>query len=115
MENKHTPTPWYVSKLDKVSINADCGSDGLIPVMIPPLADDFIGHPSRFENQFEANAAFIVKACNAHDELVKALSEAQQYLHDMLYAGVLENDGSHNLHIINTTIAQALAKAKGEA
>jgi len=49
-----------------------------------------------------ANAAFIVRACNAHDRLVEALEAANAFVHD-----------STPLHI-KTMIANALAAAKEE-
>ena len=65
MSHKHTPTPWeleqdsWISGLHshRRSIVASCNDDGVIPA----------------EAQ-AANAAFIVKACNSHDALVKALT-----------------------------------------
>jgi len=54
---QHTPTPWDLQTL-RVS---------LVPVMI--RVNGYIKETA------EANAAFIVRAVNAHDELVKALRD----------------------------------------
>jgi hypothetical protein len=59
----HTPTPWY-TELDR-SIRADDG-DGHVALL---AGSDFNVATE------EANAAFIVRACNAHDALVAALRE----------------------------------------
>lgn len=59
MEAKHAATPWRVfnnGSPDSVDIDAD--DNGLIVTVAT------VG---------KANAEFIVRACNAHDELVKAL------------------------------------------
>ena len=63
MNTKHTPTPWTV--LDGLSypepFTGIAGGNGRDPV---PLN--------------EINAAFIVRACNAHDDLVAALQTLLQ-------------------------------------
>ncbi len=67
------PTPWW----------SDRGNDGtwLIcsdDVLVASTNDDFLSHPSH-----EANAAFIVRACNSHDDLVAALMEAADVLAEL--------------------------------
>lgn len=62
----------------------------------------------------KANAAFIVQACNSHDDLVKALEE----IRDMPCSQV--NDSESLRHTINTlryiaTNALAAAKPTGDA
>lgn len=56
----------------------------------------------------EANAAFIVRACNAHDELLAALKLAQLWLANCV--PVIELDGPKPLPVI----AAALAKVAGQ-
>jgi len=76
---KHTPTPWEVND-DDSGIIGTWGPDeddwGLI------CATDYAISSSVPEEQRPANAAFIVKACNAHDELVEALKTAIQVMKD---------------------------------
>ena len=74
METRHTPTPWYTGKY-----SMQCGA----------AADHIYSRQSREPSEgiarcyawvgrgeAEANASFIVRACNAHDELVEALKDA---------------------------------------
>lgn len=67
-EQKHSPTPWRVGIVDGGSPQRileptgkyiiRCWNDSLIPV-----------------SEAEANALFIVTACNSHDDLLAALEE----------------------------------------
>lgn len=65
-ESKHTPTPWRISGTSshrvtgKHGVLANCGNDST---------------HSAVEDQCAANAAFIVRACNAHEELLEALQK----------------------------------------
>lgn len=78
----HTPTPWAVED----PMGADFGlwlvQDGLKPfqwscvAMVMRDDEDIRRHPdTRFitKDEQEANAAFIVRAVNSHDDLVAAL------------------------------------------
>lgn len=60
---KHTATPWSTCSEDKMliidkkdQVIADCDMENFIDIA-------------------EGNAAFIVRACNSHDDLIKALKE----------------------------------------
>ena len=72
MTTQHTPTPWKVLQAGDPSgvprVTSDKGGVAVICV------NRYMGEkgPSAEES---ANAAFIVRACNAHDELVAALRE----------------------------------------
>lgn len=75
----HTPTPWRV-ETGTTLIWGDCTicDDGTTPDRLGvPVADAQLarpwsdGRPSY--NEADANAAFIVRAVNSHDALVKAL------------------------------------------
>ena len=62
------------------------------------------------DGEGEANAAFIVRACNSHDELVAACKEAFnqiQYLHEKFQ---VTGSGCQVLAKLET----AIAKAKGK-
>ncbi|MBA8886128.1 hypothetical protein FHW12_000319 [Dokdonella fugitiva] len=67
MSAQHTPTPWHTGegKAERI-IYAD---DGFA------VADAAVFHGRHVESPAN-NAAFIVRACNAHDELVAALRRA---------------------------------------
>lgn len=61
--NKHTPTPWYLSP-----ISCDVWANpGFTICEVYPS-----GHETE---EKKANAEFIVRACNCHDELVIALDD----------------------------------------
>lgn len=64
---EHTKTPWFISdtvcKTGHVKVSA-VGPAGLIAT---------IGNGEITPDKYAANAAFIVKAVNSHDALVKAL------------------------------------------
>lgn len=97
MTKQHTPTPWR-GKIDGkwgdsgewIVEHPDCGSAAIAitahnnrkVVAIVVQAED------EYESLelLEANAAFIVRACNAHDELVAALEETRVFLQIFLDA-----------------------------
>jgi hypothetical protein len=73
MEAKHTPTPWRV--IDNEPGNG-YGSMDITPLLIEGESYAIaavIGDVAGIDPQ--ANAAFIVRACNSHDALVEALKE----------------------------------------
>lgn len=71
MSDAHTPTPWKYYWREEDGI-ADCGI----------FQEKRAGHAYSIarcpkyqsREQWEVNAAFIVRACNSHDKLVAALS-----------------------------------------
>ena len=69
---KHTPTPWSVHK------NADGSQriDGQGLASIAVLSAFF----SELQGEQEANAEFIVKACNSHGLLIELLNAASEKL-----------------------------------
>ncbi len=83
---KHTPVPW---RIDGKDIITDAG--------LVPEREDIIAHvdplgPNRVPTMdvVRANAAFIVRACNAHDMLVAALEHALHVATAIRNSGVLE-------------------------
>lgn len=74
----HTPTPWKVHPtVNQHRYNAalDFGPSGIaVGVVWGPF------EKRAMDAETEANAAFIVRACNAHDELVAALKDAEKRL-----------------------------------
>jgi len=75
-EGAHTPTPWQ----------CDCGPYARQPRIYSVSLNNRlykliaeVGNaeaPLTAQDEWEANAAFIVRACNSHDELVAALTDA---------------------------------------
>lgn len=97
---KHTPTPWEILE-DKLCIDIK-GLDGLF---ICALAD-------RHYDQDKANAQFIVKAVNSHDEMVNALGDVLEFLQELVVKNKYSRtQREHDLYI---RIAQALKNAESE-
>ena|ERR1700731_107137 len=83
---KHTATPWNVCKCTPSLIEAVCAEvtafdDGkrIIVQTLDPI-------PHIGNTAINANAEFIVRACNSHDELVQALQA---------FADVAEDDDKY--------------------
>lgn len=90
METKHTPGPWYQHRTkDKVYANVRSANVGCI-------ADC----GSRSDSIAQANAAFIVRACNSHDKLLEACKTALWELQGNLEHGTAKP-------IIEAAIAEA--------
>lgn len=74
----HTPTPWkvlgYTPYGEDYRITDDIGND----IAIVPHWDDEAKIEAR------ANAAFIVKAVNCHEELLEALKEAKKAIQEQM-------------------------------
>ena len=68
METKHTPTPW---KSNSMEIFTDAGKTSKRIA----FATGYAQGDQNTLDEIRANAAFIVKAVNMHDELVEALQE----------------------------------------
>lgn len=72
MNTKHTPGPWKVT--DRFEISMDDGD--VQPLVATVNADDASVSPE----QAESDAAFIVHACNAHDDLLAAVELAEGWI-----------------------------------
>lgn len=70
MSTQHTPTPWRTTN---DHANKICDQVGKKIAVCPTHAG---GGQWRDREEADANAAFIVRACNAHEELVAAADEA---------------------------------------
>jgi len=76
MSAQHTPTPWKA-----VRENAHPTGGALLGVFVDRadgscIAETF-SNCGQSDAECRANAAFIVRACNAHDALVAALSDLE--------------------------------------
>ena len=98
-ETKHTPLPWKQSQMDPRHVDTlggrmciDCSQSGA----------------SRYVDA--ANAAFIARACNVHDDLLAALKDAQQ---ELCVVGCVRMNGDVLLHH-DTCSASVAAIAKAE-
>jgi hypothetical protein len=99
-QTKHTATPWKAEKR-----NVECQRT-ILSAAGGYLA--IIGNPwTPYDDETEANAAFIVTACNSHDELLEACKEALKQLSERghLY---------HEEQLAITKLEKAIAKAEGK-
>jgi hypothetical protein len=79
-----TPGPWIVyddDTSDCLEITCDA-RDGKVAI-----ATVSIGFETLFDSEQRNNAAFIVRACNAHADLVAALKETRDMLHKLYLEG----------------------------
>lgn len=100
---QHTPTPW---KYDKESnrIYAKGGADWIYTL------DEGVALES--DEQHEANAAFIVKACNSHGALVAALRSCRMQLR--VFGKERMSEVLWNGHTASIQEADAALKLAGE-
>ena len=101
METSHTPGPWKQHATPGKIYASVRGADGRC------VADC----GSRSDVIAQANAEFIVRACNAHDDLLEALEACERALDEAYFA---EPDGCGCLACESLRKARAaIAKAKG--
>lgn len=95
---KHTPTPWKIEVVEGLSIY---GPEGLL------LAD------LKGNHQTKANAAFIVKAVNCHEEMLTALRSVRNE-----YRRYVLNDPKNIEDAIGSRVLaqidRAITKAEGK-
>lgn len=97
MTQKHTPTPYYFSpecENWRAAIKAVNGKKEYVVTFLDNLSI------SGYDNQLEANAEFIVRACNSHYDLISELEYA---------AKVSLNQGDKQRFL------EVVAKARGQA
>ncbi len=104
MTIKHTPTPWICHGLEITGTN-DKRKNFAHGVCTVDNDDDRQGN-----GVSRANAALIVRAVNAHDELVKALRKVEGHFENFEMSGELGGDEKDCLDAIRA----ALAKAQGD-
>lgn len=77
----HTPTPWFISDKTQVVLRICAPQGGEVAVLYDapgnsPIGDSELLHARRLEQK--ANAALIVRACNAHDDLAALLKRCER-------------------------------------
>jgi hypothetical protein len=100
----HTPTPWTASE-DQI-LSKDLNKWGNWIVCEMPKGRDEI---SEAVEENKANAAYIVKCVNSHEELLEALKEAHAMLENI---GI--EKGQYYGKAINK-VEQAILKAEGNS
>jgi hypothetical protein len=78
--DQHTPTPWKARKEYSNRWRIESEREGLIPLSVAQvvLTVSEVGCGEESEN--DANAAFIVRAVNCHEELLEALKGMLEYV-----------------------------------
>ena len=109
-KSKHTPTPWDFCKA-KTPVDGEFDFGIYATVNGHPncvIAETFGRVASDIRPDAEANAAFIVRAVNAHEDLFEAAQ-----LYDQTYASTQTNPtAAQEARVINAMRA-AIAKATG--
>lgn len=103
----HTPLPWRIKTPAHATIEGE---------KIHSYDDGWTKYYGNVANicdgkDREANAAFIVRACNSHYDLLEALERAMPYLEDA--ANDCRDTPNEAAHILDA-MKRACAKAKGE-
>jgi hypothetical protein len=102
MTTSHTPTPW---KWDGSVVDFDKEQEA------PWMVTDYIPEGKRTHDKIlfgaiecssEENAEFIIRACNAHDELIDFVKDVSEF------------DGRNSTIHLKEIAKELLAKAKGE-
>lgn len=70
---QHTAAPWIAVDGDMREI--EITTQDRIDNSFSPICEMDVDYTGQMGVEQKANAAFIVRACNAHDDLVKALQE----------------------------------------
>lgn len=111
MESKHTPGPWEVNI-------APPPHKTLKPIIIVRVSETPLKYTPTIalavgcdKTTDLANAQFIVRACNAHEELLEALKLSRKYV-----AKMVADDVQTVLHpqVALDRLEQAIAKAEGK-
>jgi len=104
---KHTDLPWQVKHSDVEDQYLITGPGGCYIALV-----DDQGEP--IDNQ--ANAEFICRACNSHEELVEALTEARDYLNTIgnTLPEDVEDFVCNSVEDVEDRLSKAIAKADKE-
>jgi cell division protein ZapA (FtsZ GTPase activity inhibitor) len=76
----HTPTPWKTLK-GRTVLHIMGAHHGVCQISTTGYKGSTRAELKEYAERAEANAAFIVRAVNCHDELVAALEKARRQLH----------------------------------
>jgi hypothetical protein len=101
----HTPLPWRIEPLElheggvKIAV---VGANG------ETVADQQTYYPAEIS---DANAALIVRAINAYDELVEALEKAKQRIEQLAHTVNVLSPGKVRAEDFTDVVVAALAKA----
>lgn len=118
---RHTPTPWMIQRVEEKHHGYDGWNTFAVRDEKTNGCIAMVGEVDRqFDEANEANAAFIITACNSHDELLAELKLALRYLeHPDVEAIPFAMRASTVANRIRRTIAKleeenSIATAKGK-
>jgi len=102
-EPKHSPLPWHVSAGQLVINQGGKWTSDQDDIL---YVNEEVGDADGFANRAiaEANAEFVCRACNAHDDLLDACQQA----YDVIVGGCY-----HHSPVVEV-LATAIAKATGK-
>lgn len=103
---QHTPLPWRAGVFEDPQWAVRSGSSEFALVCLTSQGND------------EANAKFIARACNCHDDLLEALKEMDalvESLWDSVDWGSTFNLDISALNLVPPKAKDAIAKAEGES
>jgi hypothetical protein len=104
-QSAHTPLEWsYDTLMGEVSIYGDSHTDNKHCIAI--VFEDSFGRT-------EADAAYIVQACNSFPALVSALADAENWLREFAFSGPDEQE-RQGLSGLLADMRAALSAAEGE-
>lgn len=121
--SKHTPTPWILEEGEDGQLTIWAGSaitereTGIYSSAGEMQIYDF----PEPDEECQANAEFIVRACNAHEVLASSIYRVNIRVESGLKSGQINGAGEATLRAIASDIyfalvtLQGLAKARGEA
>ncbi len=104
---EHTPTPWRAQRRDKDGVAIIAERRDIPPGGTP--TNGLVAYATRRFSEpkeiWEANAAFIVRACNSHEAMRDALKMARKYVKRSIE---VHNEGAE-MHLEEIDAALALA------
>lgn len=107
-EVKHTPTPWKIKNLthNDLPVYAVMNSQGQLIAEVPAM-----------DEIDKANAAFIVRAVNCHEDLFKACKKVRDMVSavchcDPLTPGLTKAERTCDFCLAGNILKQAIAKAE---
>lgn len=98
----HTPTPWTESNYSDIR-----GADNFLVGMTNPIG--------AFAELSKENRAFIIRACNSHDEALAALRNVNKLISEAAMTGFNWKDGDWADRLFHSQQKTSTAIAKAEA
>ncbi len=119
--SKHTPTPWRLEyhpgqRGEPATLIMQEGAEACERWIAEcPWGLDGDGDGDCSATEAQANAAFIVRACNAHGDLIAACRAAEQFIRNGVEYGYIrmpDKDTPDKAHDTLPTLEAAIAKAE---